>query len=195
MNGCVHFVRVHWAEHIWFVLPLSVSYMYRMCITTKTTKENREGIKKKWHMEGSNILPKKAKFLFLLVYFMNKRIQGNAVFDNRWAATRDVATRSTCLACARLQWFDLQHCKNNKYINKWLHIGNIIFLGLTCKMGSKQLEEKYTAFLLPIPHSFVFLVLLHWLFLLSDFFSQGSAIFFLSTSQTSTSSLKKKSLD
>lgn len=79
---------------------------------------------------------KKARFLFLFVGSLHKRVQGNAVFENGRAATRDVATRSTHLASAQLQGFDPQHCKNNKYIKKWLHGGSIIFLGLTCKMGS-----------------------------------------------------------
>lgn len=116
-------------------LPLPRSYMSRMCITTETTKETRKGIKGNRTWEGQIHFLKTTTFLSLFVYFRNKGTQGKTVFENRRAATRAVDTRSTCLARARLQRFDLQHCKSNKYINKQLHI---IFLGLPCKTGSSS---------------------------------------------------------
>lgn len=124
-------------------LPLPISYMYRMCITTETTKETRKGIKGNGTWEGQTHFLKTTKFLSLFVYFRNKGTQGKTVFENRRAATRDVDTRSTCLARARLQRFDLQHCKHNKYISKQLHI---IFLGLPCKMGSSLRRNKLLFF-------------------------------------------------
>lgn len=86
-------------------------------------------------MERSHALPKNDHVSVLVCAFSELKSTGKTVFENRRAATSDAATRSTCLAWARLQRFDLQHCKNSKYINKQLHI---IFLGLPCKMGSSS---------------------------------------------------------
>lgn len=77
-------------------LALPVSYMYRMCITTETTKETRKGIKGNGTWKGHIHFLKTTKFLPLFVHSRNKRTQGKTVFENRRAATRDVATRGTC---------------------------------------------------------------------------------------------------